>query len=299
MKTLVVIVGPTGIGKTDLSLDVATALSAEIISCDSRQMYRELVIGTAAPDFDQLTRVKHHFIGNLSIHDYYNASNFEFETLELLTRLFETSNYAVMVGGSGLYADAVIKGIDDLPAVDQEIRKTIMDRLEVEGAEILRRELRRVDPEYYNSSDIYNTKRVMKALEVYFQTGQKYSSFRTAEVKQRPFNIVTIGLEMDRDTLYERINLRVDKMLEAGLLDEVRQFYPYKQYNSLNTVGYKEIFGYFDGEYDLEEAIRLIKRNSRHYAKRQLTWFKRDKSIYWFHPSQFDEIVKTIRNNSV
>lgn len=295
-KTLVVIIGPTGIGKTDLSIEIAKELNSDIISCDSRQMYRELNIGTAVPEPEQLKAVKHHFIGNLSIHDYYNASEFEFQTLDLLNKLFMSNNYAIMTGGSGLYVNAVVKGIDDLPTIDQDIRNSLINLLKDKGIAHLQEKLKEIDPEYYQLADINNSKRLLKALEVYEMTGKKYSSFRTESTKERPFKIKQVGLTMDRDELYKRINLRVDSMLEAGLIEEAKQFHKFKNLNSLNTVGYKELFGYFDKEYDLEEAIRLIKRNSRRYAKRQLSWFNRDDSIHWFHPHNKTEILEFIRH---
>ena len=290
-KTLVVLLGPTGIGKTDLSIEIAKELDTDIISCDSRQMYRELKIGTAVPEPLQLAQVRHHFIGNLSIHDYYNASEFEFQANDLLSKMFKFKDYAVMTGGSGMYIDAVVKGIDELPTIDTEVREKFLKMYADYGIEKLREELKKIDPEFYEQVDINNAKRVIKGLEVFEMTGKKYSSLRTDSKKERPFKIVQIGLEMDREELYNRINLRVDKMLEAGLVEEARRFYPYKDLNALNTVGYKELFGYFDGDYDLSEAIRLIKRNSRRYAKRQITWWNRDKSIKWFHPSQKSEIL--------
>ncbi len=293
-NTLVVILGPTGIGKTDLSIEIAKELDTHIISCDSRQMYRELKIGTAVPEPQQLAEVQHHFIGNLSIHDYYNASEFEFQTLDLLEKLFETKKYAVMTGGSGLYIDAVIKGIDDLPTIDKKVRKRYLKMYETYGIEKLREELKKNDPDFYNIVDLNNYKRILKALEIFEMTGKPYSQLRTNPKKERPFNIIQIGLTMEREELYNRINLRVDKMIKAGLIDEAKQFYQYRNLNALNTVGYKELFGYFDGNYDLQEAIRLIKRNTRHYAKRQLTWWNRDKSIIWFHPSQKEKILETI-----
>ena len=293
-KTLVVIIGPTGIGKTDLSIEIAQELKTEIISCDSRQMYRELNIGTAVPEPKQLKAVKHHFIGNLSIHDYYNASEFEFQTLALLDNLFNSHDYVVMTGGSGLYVNAIVKGIDDLPTIDQDIRESLFNMLNEKGIEHLQEKLKKIDPDYYNIADINNSKRLLKALEVYQMTGKKYSTFRTGSIKERPFNIKQVGLTMDRNKLYDRINLRVDLMLEAGLIEEAKQFHKFKNLNSLNTVGYKELFGYFDNDYDLNEAVRLIKRNTRRYAKRQLSWFNRDNTIQWFHPQNKMEILNYI-----
>jgi tRNA dimethylallyltransferase len=296
-NTLVVILGPTGIGKTDLSIEIAKTLDTHIISCDSRQMYRELRIGTAVPEPWQLAEIQHHFIGNLSIHDYYNASEFEFQTLELLEKLFKIKKYAVMTGGSGLYIDAVVKGIDDLPTIDTKVREKYLKMYKSHGIDKLKKELKKVDPEFYNIVDLNNYKRILKALEVFEMTGKPYSQLRTNSKKERPFNIIQIGLNMERQELYNRINMRVDKMIEAGLVDEAKQFYQYRNLNALNTVGYKELFGYFDGSYDLQEAVRLIKRNTRHYAKRQLTWWNRDKSIIWFHPSQKEEILNFIQLN--
>lgn len=293
-NNLIVIIGPTGIGKTDLSIDVAKKLRAEIISCDSRQMYRELKIGTAAPEPEQLQTIPHHFIGNLSIHDYYNASKFEFDTIQLLEQLFKKNSFAVMTGGSGLYVNAVVKGIDDLPTIDPEIRNYFLKKLETDGLESLKAQLQQVDPDYYAIVDLNNAKRILKALEVFTMTGKPYSEHRTQQTKERNFNIIQIGLTMPREKLYSRINLRVDKMLGAGLLDEAKKYYPYKDLNALNTVGYKELFGYFDGFYDLKEAIRLIKRNSRRYAKRQFTWFNRDKTITWFEPHELEKIMAHI-----
>lgn len=297
-NTLVVLIGPTGIGKTELSLSIAESLNAEIISCDSRQMYRELKIGTAAPTQDQLSRVPHHFIGNLSIHNYYNASAFEEQTIEKLDTLFKHNQYAVMTGGSGLYIDAVVKGIDELPTINLDIRQKYLDLLEEKGITHLQELVKEADLEYYNTADINNSKRLLKALEIKEMTGKPYSSLRTNSVKTRSFNIIQIGLQMDRELLYERINKRVDIMLEDGLVNEAKTFYQHKALNSLNTVGYKELYGHFDGLYDMEEAIRLIKRNSRRYAKRQITWFKRDDSILWFHPNEKDKIIQAIKENS-
>lgn len=295
-KTLIVIVGPTGIGKTDLSIFLAQKLATEIISADSRQFFRELKIGTAVPDDEQLQEVKHHFIGNKSIQEYYNASSFEFEVIDLLKKLFNTKNQVIMVGGSGMYVDAVCKGIDDLPEIDMEIRKQLIKKFETEGIESLRFELKRLDPDYYAVADLKNPKRLLKALEITLQTGQPYSTFRTQSIKKRDFKILKIGLNIEREKLYERIEERVDKMIENGLVDEAQLFLPFKHLNSLNTVGYKELFPYMKGAYPLERAVELIKRNSRRYAKRQLSWFNRDKEINWFRPDEREKILEFINS---
>ena len=297
-KSLIVIVGPTGIGKTDLSIDIANDLKTEIISCDSRQIYSELKIGTAVPTENQLKRIKHHFIGAKSIYDYYNASMFEVEVLDLLNSLFLNYQNVVMTGGSGLYIDAVCNGIDDLPTIDQELRTELIQRLNNEGIESLRMQLKMLDPDYYKQADIKNPKRILKALEVTLQTGKPYSTFLTNPKRKRDFKILKIGLQRDRDDLYNRINLRVDQMLHDGLIEEAKLFYKDKHLNSLNTVGYKELFDCFDGTITLEKAIELIKRNSRHYAKRQISWFGRDKEIHWFHPDKKNEILEFIKNSS-
>lgn len=293
-KNLIVILGPTGIGKTDLSIDIAKELNTCIISSDSRQVYKELKIGTAVPSDKQLREVKHYFIANKSIYDYYNASQFEFEVIDLLNELFETTNNVLMVGGSGMYIDAVCNGIDDLPTIDDEIRQNLLSRLDNEGIDSLRMELHKIDPDYYLTADVKNPKRILKALEVFIMTGKPYSSFLKNNKKQRSFNIIKIGLNIDRQKLYERINLRVDIMIENGLVDEAHKFYKDRNLNALNTVGYKELFEYFDNKITLDKAVELIKRNSRHYAKRQLSWFNRDKSITWFSPSEKKEIIDFI-----
>lgn len=298
MKHLIVLLGPTGIGKTDLSLNLAKALGAEIVSSDSRQVYKELNIGTAVPKKEQLSAVPHHFIGNKSIHDYYNVSMYEVEVMQCLDELFKSSDFVVLVGGSGMYIDVVCDGIDELPDVDQELRIELQQRFEKQGIEQIRSELKIHDPEFYNIVDLNNGKRLLKALEVCYQTGKPYSFFRTGKKIQRPFNIIKIGLQRDRDELYARINLRVEQMLDEGLIDEAKGVHHYRTYNSLNTVGYKELFAHFEGEYDVAKAIELIQRNSRRYAKRQITWFKRDQSTTWFHPQNevhiLEEITKQI-----
>ncbi len=297
-KNLIVILGPTGIGKTNLSINIAKLLNTYILSSDSRQVYKELSIGTAVPSEEQLSKVKHYFIHNKSIHDYYNASMFEFEVIELLDKIFKEKDNALLVGGSGMYIDAVCNGIDDLPTIDSKLREDLIQKFNNEGIESLRFDLKRLDPEYYKVVDLRNHKRILKAIEVYLMTGKTYSSFRTSIKKERSFNIIKIGLQRNREELYNIINKRVDLMFDAGLLNEAKKLYKHKQLNSLNTVGYKEIFAYLDNEHDLDKAIELIKRNSRRYAKRQLSWFKRDKEIVWFNPDDqkaiSDYIKKTL-----
>ena len=280
-KKLIIILGPTGVGKTERSLQLAESLHTEIISCDSRQMYREMKIGTAAPTEKELQRVPHHFIGNLSIHDYYSCGKFELEALAKCEELFQRHDTVLMVGGSMLYIDAICKGIDDIPKIDEELRRELDLRLANEGVDVLRNELKMLDPVYYRQVDPLNHKRIKHALEVCIQTGKPFSSFHTDTKKERPFDIEKIGFTRPREELYERINLRVDKMFEAGLLEEAKVLYPYKGLNSLNTVGYKELFEYFDGNWTLEYAKQMIQQNSRHYAKKQITWFKRDEEIQW------------------
>lgn len=294
---LIIILGPTGIGKTDLSIDIAKHFNSEIISSDSRQFYKELKIGTAVPSYEQLNSVNHHFIGNKSIFDYYNASMYEIEVNNFLGNFYKTNSIALLVGGSGMYIDAVCKGIDDLPKIDFQVRKKFQDKFENEGIESLRFELKRIDPEHYKIVDLKNPKRILKALEVYFQTGKTYTSFLTKPQKNRIFRAIKIGLDRPRNELHEIINLRVDKMINEGLVDEAKLFYQHKNLNSLNTVGYKEIFDYLDHKHSLETAIELIKRNTRRYARRQLTWFHRDNEIKWFSPSQKTEIIEFIENS--
>ncbi|MDD3508024.1 MAG: tRNA (adenosine(37)-N6)-dimethylallyltransferase MiaA [Parabacteroides sp.] len=291
MNTLIVLLGPTGVGKTELSLRVASHVGSPIISADSRQLYKELVIGTAAPTAEQLARVKHYFVGTLSLTDYYNASQFEEEVLICLENLFQSTSNVVMTGGSMMYIDAVCNGIDEIPTVSQEIRTNLMKRFEVEGLDPIREDLKRLDPQHYNEVDLNNYKRVIHALEICLMTGKPYSELRTNTKKSRPFRIIKIGLTRDREELCERINIRVDQMMRDGLLEEVRHVYPYKQLNSLNTVGYKEMFNYLDGEWPLDFAIEKIKRNSRVYARKQMTWFKRDKGINWFHADNIEGIL--------
>ena len=291
MNTLIVLLGPTGVGKTELSLRVASHVGSPIISADSRQLYKELVIGTAAPTAEQLARIKHYFVGTLSLTDYYNASQFEEEVLICLENLFQSTSNVVMTGGSMMYIDAVCNGIDELPTVSQEIRTNLMKRFEVEGLDPIQEDLKRLDPQHYNEVDLNNYKRVIHALEICLMTGRPYSELRTNTKKTRPFRIIKIGLTRDREELCDRINARVDQMMRDGLLEEARHVYPYKHLNSLNTVGYKEMFNYLDGEWPLDFAVEKIKRNSRVYARKQMTWFKRDKEINWFHPDNIEGIL--------
>lgn len=288
--TLIVLIGPTGVGKTELSLAIAEKYHSAIISSDSRQLYSDLKIGTAAPTPEQLERVKHYFVGTLRLTDYYSAAQFEAEALGKLEELFKQNPVEVMTGGSMMYVDAVCKGIDDIPTVDKETRDLLLRRYETEGLEQLCAELKLLDPEYYKIVDRKNHKRVIHALEICYMTGKTYTSFRTRSKKERPFHILKIGLFRDREELYDRINRRVDMMMEQGLLEEARAVYPYRQLNSLNTVGYKELFNYFDGTWTLPFAIEKIKQNSRIYSRKQMTWFKRDPDITWFHPDEPDMI---------
>ncbi|TLX71977.1 tRNA (adenosine(37)-N6)-dimethylallyltransferase MiaA [Labilibacter sediminis] len=293
-KSLIVIIGPTGIGKTKTSIKIARHYNTEIISADSRQIFKELKIGTAAPTSEELAAVPHHNIATHSIHDYYSAWEFEQDAMTISAKLFEKYDQVVLTGGSMMYIDAVCKGIDELPTIDQDLRDELKEQYEQEGIENIRRQLKQLDPVFYDQVDLMNHKRVIHAVEICLMTGKPYSSLRTNSVKKRPFNIIKVGLEMDREKIYERINLRVDQMMVDGLLEEAKKYYRNKNLNSLNTVGYKEIFAHLDGEYDLNKAIELVKRNSRRYAKKQLTWFKRDQEIKWFNPTDSEEIIDFI-----
>lgn len=293
-KTLIVITGPTAVGKTALCLDVAKHFHIPIINADSRQIFRELKIGTATPTEEQMQQVHHDFVGMLGLDDYYSASLFEQQVLELLDRQFLTSDYALMAGGSMMYIDAVCNGIDDIPTIDDLTRTTMKQRLDDEGLEALCEELRQSDPEYYEIVDRQNPRRVVHALEICLMTGKTYTSFRKREKRQRPFNIIKVGLNRPREELYDRINRRVDQMMADGLLEEAKALYPKRHLNALNTVGYKELFDYIDGRWPLEEAVERIKGNTRRYARKQLTWFKKDESIRWFHPDETETIIKYI-----
>ena len=293
-KTLIVITGPTAVGKTALCLDIAQHFGIPVINADSRQIYKELKIGTASPTIEQMRRVPHYFVGSLSLHDYYSASLFEQQVLEILQREFEHSDYALLTGGSMMYIDAVCNGIDEIPTVDDATRELLKSRLSSEGLEPLVEELRRLDPEYYEIVDKQNPRRVVHGLEICLMTGKTYTSFRKREKKERPFRIVKIGLNRDREELYNRINQRVDQMMTDGLLDEAQRLYPMRHMNALNTVGYKEMFAYIDGTWTLEEAVERIKGNTRRYARKQLTWYKKDEQIRWFHPDEIEQIYSYI-----
>lgn len=293
-STLVVIAGPTGVGKTRVSLETARHFGTEILSADSRQMYREMRIGTAVPSMEELALVRHHFIGNLSISDYYNASRYEEEAIALLNRLFRRSPVVVLTGGSMLYVDAVCNGIDDLPTIDPLIRDQLLRQYHREGIGSLRELVRQLDPEYYRTVDPDNPKRLLHALEICMMTGKPYSSFLKREKKQRSFRILKCGLNMDRKSLYERINRRVDEMVAAGLEEEARGLLPFRSLNALNTVGYREWFSFFDGACTREETIAQIKSNTRRYARKQLTWFRRDQAITWFHPDETEKLITFI-----
>lgn len=281
MPTLQIILGPTAVGKTDYALAAAKAVGSPIVSCDSRQLFREMRIGTARPTEAQLAEVPHYFIADRSVTDGCTAGRYEIEALQLLETLFQTHETVVMAGGSGLYIDALCNGLDDFPEADPALRAHLSERLRTEGVSALRSELRILDPESYATVDPANGQRIIRALEVTIATGRKYSSLKTRPARQRPFAIEKTGLTRPRAELYARIDARVDQMMEEGLLEEARNLLPLRGLQALNTVGYKELFGYFDGAYDLSEAVRLIKRNTRHYAKKQLTWWARDPSIRW------------------
>ena len=293
-KHLVVIAGPTGSGKTDLSIRVARYYHCPIISTDSRQFYRGIPIGTAQPTAEELQMAEHHFIADRELKDDFNSGAYETEALSRLEELFQKHDIVVAVGGSGLYIKALCEGMDDLPEVDPRLREELNSRCKAEGVEALAEELRSLDPDFYEVVDRKNPARVVRALEVCISTGKTYSSLRSGVKRQRPFNIIKIAVNMNREVLYERIDLRVDKMVQAGLYDEALKVYPLRELNALQTVGYREWFDHFDGKISREEAIELIKRNSRRYAKRQLTWFRADKDFEWFEPSETEKILEYI-----
>lgn len=291
MNTLFVILGPTGVGKTDLSIEVASMLGTSVISCDSRQIYRELSIGVASPSPEQLAAVKHYFIATRSVDEHYSAGQYELDALPIIESEIAANGCAVMVGGSMLYIDAVCRGIDDIPTIDEELRRSVRRIYDEQGIEEVRRRLRLLDPQHYAEVDLRNVKRMLHALEVCYQTGQPFSKLRTGGVKRRSFEIVKIGLDCPREVLYDNIDRRVLKMIQQGLEREVRAVSDKRHLNALNTVGYKEMFAYLDGEYDLDRAIELIQRNTRHYAKKQLSWFKRYGDVQWFSPYDRQRIL--------
>lgn len=297
-KTMVVIAGPTGVGKTQTGIELAKAYRSEIISADSRQIYKEIPIGTAAPSAEECAGVPHHLIASRSIFDYYSSFEFEQDALALAEELFQKQDVLFMVGGSMMYIDAFCHGIDAMPTIDAQLRQDLMAQLEKEGIEALRLQLKQLDPVFYRQVDLKNPKRVVHALEICLMTGKPYSLLRTNPKKERPFKIVRIGLNRDRAELYERINLRVLEMLEQGLEQEARALFDNKHLNALNTVGFKELFAYFNGEYDRARALELIQRNSRHYAKKQLSWFNRNPDIHWFHPSAIHEMLALVEQES-
>lgn len=297
-KTLIVLLGPTAVGKTDISINIAQHLNCDIISADSRQFFREMKIGTARPSDDQLARVKHHFIAFLSVRDYYSSNRYEKDVLDLVSDLFQNNNVALMSGGSAMYIDSVCKGIDDIPDVDTAVREQLNRKYEEEGIRGLRIMLKILDPEYYRNVDLKNYKRIIRALEICETTGLPYSSFLKKQRRERDFNILKIGLERSREELYERINRRVDEMIVQGLENEVASLYEYKELNALNSVGYKEFFDYFNGRITKEKAIELIKRNTRRFAKRQITWWAKDKDISWFQADDIRGIIEFLDNNS-
>ena len=296
METLFVVTGPTAVGKTELTLRLAELLGVPVVNADSRQLYREIPIGTAAPTAEQQERVRHYFVGTLGLADYYSASKYENDVLGLLTPPGELSSlpHALMSGGSMMYIDAVCDGIDDIPTVDDDTRSMLKQRLAAEGLERLLEELRLLDPEYYRIVDRKNTRRVVHALEICYMTGRTYTSFRTNKRRERPFKIVKIGLNREREELYLRINRRVEKMVENGLVEEARRVHPMKGVNALDTVGYREMFDYLEGRCSLDEAVTRIQGNTRRYCRKQLTWLKRDERIRWFHPSDEQKVLSFV-----
>lgn len=295
-RTLIVITGPTAVGKTALTIELARHFGIPVINADSRQVYRELRIGTASPTPEQLAQAKHYFVGHKSIHDYYNASLYEQDVLTLLDTLFADSPVQLLSGGSMMYIDAVCNGIDDIPTIRDDIRSDLKRRYQEEGLDALCADLLRLDPEHYAVVDRKNHRRVIHALEVCYQTGRTYTSFRTQVRKARPFRVMKIGLNRDRTELYDRINRRVDQMMADGLTDEAQTLYPLRQLNALNTVGYKELFDYMDGRWTLDEAVERMKGNTRRYARKQLTWFRRDAEVRWFHPDNKEDILNYIKH---
>ena len=296
-KAVLVVTGPTGIGKTGLSIKLAQHFNCPIISADSRQVFKELKIGTAAPNEDELKAAPHFLIGTKSIEDYYSAYEYEQEALDLANRLFEKNDLIIITGGSMLYIDAFCNGIDELPTIDTELRKDLQEQYKAKGLEYFRKQLKILDPTFYNQVDLKNPKRVIRALEICLMTGKPYSSLRTNTKKERPFHIIKTALDMDRQALHHRINLRVDNMIADGLEEEARSLHHKAHLNALNTVGYRELFQCFNGSISREKAIELIKRNSRRYARKQLSWYRRDKEITWFTPDNPNEVIKFVESN--
>lgn len=297
-KTLVVVLGPTAVGKTDIAIRLAQQLNAEIISADSRQLYREIPLGTAAPSKEQLASVPHHFVGNLSLQQNYNVSQYENEVLALLENKFRVYDVMVMTGGSGLYIDAVCRGIDQLPDPEPEIRETLQQKWQQKGISVLQQQLQQLDPEFYEQVDRQNPKRLMRAIEVCLQTGRKYSELRQNNPQTRNFRILKVGLNLPREQLYDRINRRTDVMMNNGWIEEAESVFPFRHLNALNTVGYKELFAFLEGKMSLEKAVEKIKTNTRRYAKRQLTWFRKDKEIHWFSPEDEEAILQFVKETS-
>ncbi len=296
--TLVAILGPTAVGKTSLSVELALSLKTHVVSADSRQMFRKLDIGTAKPTREETKGVTHHFIDTLQVGDYYSAARYQDDALELLDQLFKTHRHVILTGGSMMYTDALLNGLDDIPTIDDQVRLEVQEIYQNEGLDGLRLRLRQLDPQYYLEVDLKNHKRLIHAIEVCMTSGQTFTSLRTRQKKERPFSIIKIGLTRPREELFQRISDRVDDMMEAGLLHEAESMYDLRHFNALNTVGYKELFAHMEGRYSLEEAIEKIKRNTRVYAKKQMTWYKRDEQIRWFHPDDLDGIMGYIRSAS-
>jgi len=295
-KTLISIVGPTAIGKTALAIQLAQHFGTEIISADSRQFFKEMAIGTAKPNAAELAAAKHHFINSHAVTQLFSTGDFEVESLKTLEEIFQKHDLAIMVGGSGLYVNALINGLDEMPEIDLSIREKLNKQFEEEGLAVIQNQLAQLDPEYFAKVDQQNPQRMIRGLEVFLSTGQKLSSMLSATKKERPFNIIKIGLNTDRAVLYDRINRRVDQMIADGLVNEVKSLIPFKKYNALNTVGYSELFDYLGGKLSLEDAISAIKQNTRRFAKRQLTWFRRDEEMNWFEPDQSSEVINFVEN---
>ncbi len=298
-RSLIVVIGPTAVGKTSFCVALAKHYATEIISADSRQFFKEMAIGTAKPTSIEMDGVKHHLVDHLSIQQSYTIADFESDALNLVEKLFNSHSKVIVTGGSGLYVKALCEGLDDIPEVDNSIRDTLNKAYREKGIGHLKEQLKLYDPDYYAQVDEANPQRLIRALEVYIGTGKPFSSFRQNKKKERPFHMIKIGLELPRELLYERINDRIDLMVEQGLFEEANSLYDFRDLNALQTVGYKEVFGYLDGDYDREEAIRLLKRNSRRYAKRQLTWFKRDNTTHWVSPTDFQKVIQLIDKETI